>query len=67
MHPATGRTSRVRTVTTFVGPDTFTLELTYADTSETAGRSVLLTHRRKSPSTPERHDEAPGKRPPSGP
>jgi hypothetical protein len=54
-------------VTTFVGPDTFTLELTYADTSETAGRSVLLTHRRKSPSTPERHDEAPGKRPPSGP
>ena len=49
VEPATGREALVRTVTTFVDPETFTLELTYADSVGQVARSVLLTHRRRGP------------------
>lgn len=59
--PATGREATVRAVTTFLAPDTFTLELTYADSVGQVARSVLLTHRRKFPSAPEQPRAAPAR------
>lgn len=42
---ATDKESKVRTVTTFLDKDTFTLELTYVDGK--AEKTITLTHKRK--------------------
>lgn len=44
---ATNQVVRVRTVTTFVDPDTFVLEMIYTDTDGKDLKTVTLTHNRK--------------------
>jgi hypothetical protein len=44
---ATGKEAKVRTVTTIIDKDTFTLELNYADFEGKETKAVMLTHKRK--------------------
>ncbi len=44
---ATGKEAKVRTVTTILDKDTFTLELNYADFEGKEAKAVTLTHKRK--------------------
>ena len=44
---ATGKEAKVRTVTTIIDKDTFTLELQYADFEGKEAKAVTLTHKRK--------------------